>query len=182
MARADTAARIVDAAIAHGVAQGVAALSLQGIAAAAGVSKALVLYHFGEKDRLLAAVAERLVTRDVAAVEAATTAADALEAWRAVAGDARGRAERALLLGLLHEAALRAQAEAIGARRVAAATRLATAMLRSAELRPRIAPPLVGRVLLHQLDGVAAAGAWRDAGSVDAELDAFALALLGLGQ
>jgi AcrR family transcriptional regulator len=181
MSRADTAERIIAAAVAHGTAHGVAALSLQGIAAAAGVSKALVLYHFSEKDRLLAAIAEHLASRDVGVLEEAAGAADALEAWRSVAGDARHRAARALLASLLHEAPMRAAAEAIGARRAAATTRLAAAMLRSAGLRPRIAPALVGRVLLHQLDGLAATGASRAGEALDAELDALALAVLGLG-
>lgn len=181
MSRADTAARIVAAAVALGTARGVAALSLQGIAAAAGVSKALVLYHFSEKDRLLAAIAEHLTTRDVAALETAAGAPDALDAWRRVAGDAGHRAERALLASLLHEAPLRAEAAAIGARRAAATTRLAAAMLRSAGLRPRIAPALVGRVLLHQIDGLAATGTSRPGEALEAELDASALAVLGLG-
>jgi AcrR family transcriptional regulator len=181
MSRADTAERIVAAAVVHGTARGVAALSLQGIAAAAGVSKALVLYHFSEKDRLLAAIAEYLTTRDVATLEAAAGAPDALETWRTAAGDARHRAERALLVSLMHEAPLRAEADALGARRAAAATRLAAAMLRSAGLRPRIAPALVGRVLLHQIDGLATTGASRTGEALDAELDAAALAVLGLG-
>lgn len=181
MSRADTAARIIAAAVTHGTARGVTALSLQGIAAAAGVSKALVLYHFAEKDALLSAIVEHLTERDVAVLDAAAGASDALEAWRSAAGEARHRDARALLVGLLREAPLRAQAEEVTARRVAAATRLATAMLRHAGLRPRIAAPLVGRVLLDQLDGVAVTAVARSAEALDAEVDALALAILGLG-
>jgi hypothetical protein len=54
-------------------------------------------------------------------------------------------------------------------------------MLRSAGLRPRIAPALVGRVVLDQVDGVAVAGTARTGDAFDAELDALALAVLGLG-
>jgi AcrR family transcriptional regulator len=181
MSRADTAARIIDAAVAHGMAHGVAALSLQGIAAAAGVSKALVLYHFDEKDRLLAAVAERLASHDIAALESAAAAPDALDAWRGTMRDVTRRAERALLAALLQEAPVRGLRDAVTARRAAAATRLAGAMLRSAGLRPRIAPALVGRVVLDQVDGVAVAGTARTGDAFDAELDALALAVLGLG-
>lgn len=181
MSRADAAARIVDAAIAHGVAHGVGALSLQGVATAAGVSKALVLYHFDGKDALLAAVAERLVADDAAALVRAADAADALEGWRAVAGDDAPRAARALLASLLREGSLRERAAVAHQRRAVAATRLAVAMLQAAGLRPRIASALVGRVLLDQLDGLAIGGAGREREGVDAELDALALALLGLG-
>lgn len=181
MSRADAAARIVEAAVAHGVARGVGALSLQGVATAAGVSKALVLYHFDGKDALLAAIADRLVEDDVATLERAADAPDALEGWRSVAGDDTPRAARALLASLLCEAALRERAASAQQRRAAAATRLATAMLRAAGMRPRIAGTLVGRVLLDQLDGVASGGAPRERDALDAELDALALAILGLG-
>lgn len=181
MSRADTAARIIAAAVTHGTARGVTALSLQGIAAAAGVSKALVLYHFTEKDALLSAVVEHLTQRDVAVLEAAAGAPDALEAWRSAAGAARHRDARALLVGLLREPPLQTLAEEITARRVAATTRLATAMLRHAGLRPRIAAALVGRVVLDQLDGVAVTAGVRSGEVLEAELDALALAVLGLG-
>ncbi|HRN52856.1 MAG TPA: helix-turn-helix domain-containing protein [Gemmatimonadaceae bacterium] len=181
MSRADASARIVEAAVALGIAQGVGALSLQGVATVAGVSKALVLYRFDGKEALLAALVERLVADDVAAMDRAAEAADALDAWRSVAGDTARRAERALLASLLQETGLRAQATAAQQRRAVAATRLASAMLRSAGLRPRIATALVGRVLLDQLDGLAAGGAPREREALDAELDALALSLLGLG-
>ena len=180
MSRADAATRILEAAATLGAAAGVGALSLQGVASAAGVSKALVLYHFDGKDQLLAALAARLVADDVDALDAAAAAPDPLEAWREVAGGSARRARRALLIGLLHDAALRSRAAELTVPRVAASGRLAAAMLRGASLRARIAPALVGRVLLHQLDGVAASPA-SDAALAD-DLDASALALLGLGR
>lgn len=180
MSRADAATRILEAAATLGAAAGVAALSLQGVASAAGVSKALVLYHFKGKEQLLAALAERLVDEDTASLDAAAGAADPLEAWRAVAGDATRRARRVLLSGLLHDAALRPQAGNLAVPRAAAASRLAAAMLRAAALRPRIAPALVGRVLLHQLDGMATAPT--STAELTDDLDASALALLGLGR
>jgi len=180
MSRADTAPRILEAAATLGADAGVAALSLQGVATAAGVSKALVLYHFEGKDQLLTALAERLVAEDVGALDAAAAAADPFEAWRDVAGDVARRARRALLVSLLHDAALRARAPELAAPRYLAAGRLAAALLQAASLRPRIAPALVGRVLLHQLDGVAVSPA--TASELTADLDASALALLGLGR
>lgn len=180
MSRADAAPRIVEAAVAQGVAGGVAALSLQSVARAAGVSKALVLYHFADKDTLLSAVTERLVSQDVAALEAAAASADVLDAWREVGGNPTRCAERALLAGLLQDAALRAQAAGLQRRRASAATHLAVALFAASGLRPRIANSLVGRVLLAQLDGVAV-DASRHGSELEAALDALALALLGLG-
>lgn len=182
MSRADAPNRILDAAIALGTAEGVAALSLQGVATAAGVSKALVLYHFDGKDALLAALAERLVAQDLETLAAAAAAADVLEAWRDAVGATAPRARRALLLALLREAPLRPLAAAWQARRATAATRLGTAMLASAQLTSRIGAALLGRVVLRQLDGLAMAGDSAHAEALDAELDATALAVLGLGR
>lgn len=180
MSRAEAAPRILEAAATLGAEAGVAALSLQAVAGAAGVSKALVLYHFGGKAQLLTALAERLVAEDAAHLDAAAAAPDPLAAWAEVAGATTRRARRALLGGLLQDSALRPHAAALAAPRVSAANRLAAAMLRAASLRPRIASALVGGVLLHQLDGLAASPA-TDA-ELEAALDASALALLGLGR
>jgi AcrR family transcriptional regulator len=181
MSRAESPTRILDAAIALGVAEGVGALTLQGIAASAGVSKALVLYHFTDKDALLCAIAQHLAARDVEQIRAAASGPDALDAWRAIAGDATARGARALLAALVREAPVRGVAATLWTERTAAAATLASAMLRTAGLQARIAPPLLGRLALHHLDGIAGGAPARSAASLEAELDASALALLGLG-
>lgn len=59
---ADLRARVLDAAIACAVRDGVAATSLRAIAAEANVTPALLHYYFGDKEQLMAAlVEERLV-------------------------------------------------------------------------------------------------------------------------
>jgi AcrR family transcriptional regulator len=181
MSRVDAAQRMVDAAVALGTRDGVGALTLQGIASASGVSKALVLYHHDDKDRLLLAVAQRLAGKDVDALRGAAADADVLEAWRRVAGDADRRAERALLVTLLQEASLRDVAPALLAARAQAGAVLAVAVLAAAGLRTRIATSLLGRLVVHYLDGIAVGTRDRSAASLEAELDATALALLGLG-
>jgi AcrR family transcriptional regulator len=181
MSRAESAPRILDAALALGVAEGVGALTLQGIAASAGVSKALVLYHFSEKDALLGAIAQHLTARDVEHVRVATGAADPLEGWRATAGDPLARGVRALLVALVRESPVRTLAAALWTQRAAAAGALAHAMLGAAGLRSRVSTPLLGRMALHHLDGIASGAAVRPGATLDAELDASALALLGLG-
>lgn len=58
----DLRARLLDAAIACYVRQGIAGSSLRGIAAEAGVNPALLHYYFGDKDQLQqAVVSERLM-------------------------------------------------------------------------------------------------------------------------
>lgn len=60
---ADLRERLLDAALARFVAEGIAAASLKSIARQAGVTPALVHYYFGNKDQLVAAVVdERLMT------------------------------------------------------------------------------------------------------------------------
>lgn len=185
MSRADGAEareRLLAAATALGVTQGAGALTMQGIASAAGVSKALVLYHFGDKTALLGGIVERLVQRDIARAANATAAADPLAAWHALARDAEARAERGLLGALALEGALRSTMDGHAAAREAAATALAVAVLEALDLRPRIAPALLGRLLLRQLDGGVHARHDVSPTAIDAELDGFALAFLALGR
>lgn len=178
MSRADGAARFLDAATALGIAGGVTALTVQGIAAEAGVSKALVLYHFDDKRALLQTLALRLATADAAALRAASDAADPFAAWLALGGDETSCGARALLCALLLDSAVREIAPALLAPRERGASALAVAMLGAAGLQPKLAPALLGRLLLQQLDGISSI-ARQDAA---ASLDAFALALLALGE
>ncbi len=185
MSRADAAARMVDSAIALGTSSGAGALTLQGVATASGVSKALVLYHHRDKDALLLAVAQRLVSNDVDALRAAAAGADAqadaLAGWSAVVGGAERRAERALLVTLLQDASLRVVAPQMMAARAQAGLALAHAVLAAAGLRSRIASSLLGGFVVHLVDGIAVGTQGKSASAIDADLDASALALLGLG-
>ena len=185
MSRADAASRIVGAAITLGAAKGVGAMSLQGIAAAAGVSKALLLYHFTGKAALLDAVVGALGHASESRLRAAAIAADAMRAWRALVRDETMHGEMALLSALALEAEVDAESlRRARAEREAAAAALATAILAGLQLTPRVPAVFLGRLLLRQLDGIAAA-ATRDGvsvGALEAELDVLALALLALGR
>lgn len=185
MSRADAAARLTEAAIALGAAEGVGALSLQAIARTAGVSKALLLYHFAGKAALLNAVVEALASASAQRLRQAATARDAMEAWRTLARREAKQGELALLAALSLELELEAETLApLRAVREAAATTLATALLAGVQLVPRVPAVMVGRLLLRQLDGLVV-GATRDglsAEALDAELDVAALALLALGR
>lgn len=169
--------------MALGTARGVGALSIQAIATEAGVSKALVLYHFADKPTLLLALQRDLGAASAARLQAVAVAADPLEAWRRLVHEETESGALALLAALNREAEVRDSAVAMHAAREKAATVLAAAVMRSLELRPRIAPTLLGCVLLRQLDGLAvrAGAVATDAESLDAEFDSFALAFLALG-
>ena len=160
-------------------------MSLQGIAAAAGVSKALLLYHFAGRAALRDAVVVALSQASATRLRTAANAVDAMRAWRALVRDETVHGEIALLGALALEADVAAESlQRARAERVVAAVTLATAMLGGLQLAPRVPAELVGRLLLRQLDGLAAA-ATRDGISADAlevELDVFALALLSLGR
>lgn len=180
MSNAEGAARLLGAATDLGIARGVGALSLQGIASAGGVSKALVLYHFGGKRKLLESLARHLAATRTAALQRAAGAADPMSGWRAIASDPRARGEHALLVSLLQEEVVRHLAPSLALPREAAATALASAILGALGLRPRVSAALLGRLVMHHLDGLALAPVG-DAEAADAELDAVALALLALG-
>lgn len=162
-----------------GIARGVGALSLQGIATAAGVSKALVLYHFGGKGPLLQALARQLASESEAALRQAAGDAEPFDAWRALARDPASCGARALLAALLHEEDTRSLAAELSALREGAAAELGVAVFRSLGLEPKVTAPLLGRVLLRQLDGLAASPI-HESSALDAELDAAALCLLAL--
>lgn len=185
MSRAEAAGRITRAAITLGTAEGVGALSLQAIAHAAGVSKALLLYHFDGKSALLDAVALELGQGSTLRLRRAASVADAMDGWRTLARDEATRGELALLAALTLETATDAAAllDARAAREAAAAS-LATAVLAGVQLQPRVPPAFLGRLVLRQLDGltVAARRSALDPSELENELDAFALALLALGR
>lgn len=185
MSRADAATRIVRAAIRLGATKGVGAMSLQGIAAATGVSKALLLYHFKGRAALRDAVVETLSRASAARLRTAANAADAMRAWRALVREETVHGEVALLGALALEADVAAEPlQRARAEREVAAVALATAVLGGLHLTPRVPAEFVGRLLLRQLDGLAAA-ATRDGvsvGALEVELDVFALALLSLGR
>lgn len=165
-----------------GATRGTGALTLQGIAEAAGVSKGLVAYHFAGRDGVWRALAQQLATEEETALQAVATAAEPMEAWRAHARDARVHRRLPVLSALLLEEALHADGEAVWRRLELAAATAAEAVLASVDLSPRVSAALLGRVLLRHLSGFAAGPPAAPAEAQDAELDAFALALLALGR
>jgi AcrR family transcriptional regulator len=158
-----TTRRILEAATRRIAAAGAAALSVQDVAADAGVSKALVHYHFHDKDTLLARLVDHLAAGLVAREREALAAyagrhdplaVDAL--WRWVEGEL----ERGEMRVLLELDAYRGEAVQAAARRAAALRRGVAAetisrLLTILDLRPRVAPELLASVTVSFLDGLA---------------------------
>ena len=161
---------------------------MQGVADAAGVSKALVLYHFAAKSTLLDAIVRHLGERSASRLRAAAAERDLQGAWRALALAECASGELALLGALALEpevapaevARVRAGRESQG---IAFVQRLLDAM----GMTPRIPIAFVGRILLRELDGFVAANAraareGTHASELEAEQDAMLLAILALGR
>jgi len=181
----DARARIVRAGVRCVTREGVSGASMAAIAVEAGVSKALLHYHYHDRATLLAEIAERIgidvVERERAAVDEheGTGGLDALWEWLA---DELRRGELAALAMLsltrLGKVRLATRSAATARRRSAASTinRLFTEL----ELTPRIPAALLADATVAFVDGLAldvANGTTRDP---RVSYDIFWLALLGL--
>ena len=189
--------RLLDGAVRQVASIGAAEVALSDIARDAGVSKALIHYHFVDKDTLLARVIEHLVqsivTREEAALaqyenEHSPLAVDALWAWL---DDELRRGDIRVLLELdaYRGAAVRSAARTAAARRLAAAEQTVTRLFTVLDLRPRVEPSLMATVFLAFVDGLAFR--WeldgRDEASASAPaprvaFDVFWLAMLSLAE
>jgi AcrR family transcriptional regulator len=169
---------------------GVADLTVADVAARAGVSAALVYYHFSTKQQLLAAACERLARLRSEGRSQALASADGLAAldalWSVLEGGAGSEAERAwsdLTLLARRDAAVRRTLDAERESELAAlAARLPRVV---AGLGAGLPVPAdeAAAVVLHFLDGVALALAGGTASAeVRAAYDAFWLVLVTAGQ
>ena len=116
LSAADRRAEILDAAVEQIVARGLAAVRVEDVAAACGVSRALVFYHFDTKETLVATAFECAARRDLEdlerAVARARTARGALAAVLRQYGPTSGSASWRLWIdawaAALHEPQIRA--------------------------------------------------------------------------
>jgi AcrR family transcriptional regulator len=174
---------------------GAAALALSDIARDAGVSKALIHYHFIDKETLLARLIEYLVGGMVAREREALRpyehehnplAVDALWGW--LAGELERGAIRVLLeLDAYRGAAVQTAARAAAVAREAAAQETIERLFRILELRSRIEPALLATVQVAFVDGLAirmglAHGDDRAPPSPRVAFDVFWLAMLSLAE
>jgi AcrR family transcriptional regulator len=184
-------ARIVDAAIRRLVRDGVAGASMAAIATEAGVSKALLHYHYADRARLMAEVAtqlgRRIVERERSAMDDAqgSGAVDAL--WRWLEGElAQGELRALLELALQREPELRAATSAVARAREHAAAETVERLFSGLGLAPRMPAPLLGGASIAFIDGLAvgelAVGASAPVRDPRVSFDLFWLALLSLAE
>jgi AcrR family transcriptional regulator len=155
------------------------------VASHAGVSKALVHYHFHDKDTLLRALVED-VGRDVLSSEreamTRTTDAHALDAyWTWLSAElARGDVRILVSLAEYGSETVRAASRDVAAQRRALIAEHAAAIFARLGLTPRIPAALIGDTLLAFLDGLAVAHALEPEHDPRPAFDVLWLALLTL--
>jgi AcrR family transcriptional regulator len=181
-----TRQRIIDATIDCVARAGATEASMATIAAEAGVSKALLHYHYSDRARLLAeAVAqlgERLAARERSALAGAdgSKAVDALWRWfesELVRGELRVLLELSSIREpLVHDAA----ATVADARRIGAG-RTTGDLMRRLGLEPRVPAELLGEASVAFMNGLAIAGP-RPGSDPRVAFDVFWLAMLGLAE
>ena len=181
-----TRQRIIDATIECVARDGTTEASMAAIAAAAGVSKALLHYHYSDRARLLAEVVaqlgERIAARERSALNAAdgSKVVDALWHWleRELA---QGELRVLLELSLIREPTVQSAARAVaGARRSLATGTIAEVMGRLG-LVPRVPAELLGEANVAFVDGLAMGGIV-SAADPRVAFDVFWLAMLGLAE
>ena len=177
--------RILEATSACIIQKGAADVSLQDVAEAAGVSKALIHYHFHDKGELLARLVEwlraGLVARQATALTdvSASAALDALWQWLSdelERGDLRALLDLALVQGESVQAAVRITATA---RRDAAAA-VTTQLFDALSLRPRVPSVLIADAFMAFVDGLALDRVVEPERNARISFDVFWLAMLGL--
>lgn len=181
---AATRQRIVEATIGCVARDGAAESSMAVIAAAAGVSKALLHYHYSDRARLLAEVVtqlgERLAAREHTALDGVSgrRAVDAL--WRWLDGElARGELRVLMELSLVRDPLVHAAAMAVAESRRASATRTMAALLALLGLEPRVPVELLANASVAFADGLVL-GRMVTRGDPRVAFDVFWLAMLGL--
>jgi AcrR family transcriptional regulator len=160
---------------------------MQEVADEAGVSKALIHYHFHDKDTLLTQLvrwmAEGLVRREQAALARSTPQSAIDDMWRWLEAElARGHIRALVELAGWREGAVRSAASEAMRLRREAATSSAERLFALLALHPRVPVALLGDVIVTFIDGVAAAPDGGRAAEARVAFDVLWLALLGLAE
>ena len=182
---ADARARIVDAGVRCIARDGVAEASMSAIALEAGVSKALLHYHYRDRATLFAEIVERigaqLISRERAAVDG-TKGAGGLDALWGWLDEELRRGELASLgaLALVRDGPVRDASRVVADDRRRSAARTIDRLFAQLELTPRVPAALMAEASVAFSDGLAldvARGSPRDP---RVSFDIFWLGLLGL--
>lgn len=160
------------------------------VAATAGVSKALVHYHFRDKDSLLHALVEDVgvaaVTRAREALQALQHASDAraLDAyWTWLEGELR-RGDLRILISLAecNSERVRAACRRVAAQRRTVAAEHTALVFSRLGLTPRLPPELIAETVVAFVDGLAAVHALAPERDPRPAFDVLWLALLTLAE
>jgi AcrR family transcriptional regulator len=181
----DARARIVDAGVRCIAREGVGGASMAAIALEAGVSKALLHYHYHDRSTLLAEIVERIGMRTI---ERERTALDesggmgGLDAvWQWLEGELRRGELTALTeLALVREGPVRRATRAAASDRRRSAAHTIERLFTELDLTPRVPAPLMADAAVAFIDGLALDVANGSAREPRVSYDIFWLALLGL--
>lgn len=182
---ADARARIVDAGVRCIARDGVAGASMAVIALEAGVSKALLHYHYHDRATLLAEIVERIGVRTVERERAAIDESDGIGGldalWQWLEAELR-RGELAALaeLTMVREAPVRRATRATASDRRRMAAHTIERLFAELDLTPRVPAPMMADAAVAFVDGLALDAANGSARDPRVSFDIFWLALLGL--
>jgi AcrR family transcriptional regulator len=181
----DARARIVTAGMRCIVRDGIPDTTMASIATEAGVSKALLHYHFAHRANLLAHVVtglgRRLIERERLVLTRERDAAPVDALWGWVSGElARGELHALLTTATVKDAPVATAQEAVLRARRDEARRTVRSVFQRLSLTPRVHMDVIADTCLVFMDGLAIGARAGD----DARLsfDVFWLALLSLGE
>ena len=185
--RGNAAERILAAAAECVPSLGAAGVSLQAVADQAGVSKALIHYHFKDRDALLARLIDWLtldvLEREEAALADATAATVLDTFWQVLDGDLTSGRLRALVElshergEVVREAAVRSRAA-----RCQQTSLTIERIFAALSLRPRVPAALIASVTLTFVDGLAIEAAVNPDATHRLLFDVFWLSVLSLAE
>ena len=181
----DARGRIVDAGVRCIAREGVAGASMAAIALEAGVSKALLHYHYHDRATLLAEIVERIgsttIERERAAVDESGGMGGLDALWQWLDGELR-RGELAALaeLALVREAPVRRATRVAASERRRSAAHTIERLFAELDLAPRVPAPLMADAAVAFVDGLALDVANGSSRAPRVSYDIFWLALLGL--
>lgn len=183
----DARARIVDAGVRCIARDGVAGASMAAIALEAGVSKALLHYHYHDRATLLAEIVERIGAQTIERERTAIDESDGMGGldalWQWLEGELR-RGELAALaeLTLVREAPVRRKTRVTASDRRRSAAHTIERLFAELDLTPRVPAAMMADAAVAFVDGLALDAANGSARDPRVSFDIFWLALLGLAE
>lgn len=183
----DARERLLEAALQSAHRQGYGALSLQSVARQANVSKALVLYHYHDKDELLVTLigwlTSRVISREQAALDTSTKTSVLEALWRWLDGEFREGELRVLIeLASERSTAARQALTASAERRHETARATMVKVFETLELSPRLPASMLATCELAFRDGLVISAARQSDREARVAFDVFWMSMLSLAE